>query len=120
MPRVLNAHSRGWTADTLPPNSVYVGRWTWPIRISSEWRNRFKVLRGATREEVEEIVARVVSQFQCNSNSRPRYWRNRRTVGGGPGSLVESAAVIWFEVSLRLFDALLVTPSAQEATKPSP
>jgi hypothetical protein len=58
MPRVLNAHSRGWTADTLPPNSVYVGRWTWPIRISSEWRNRFKVLRGATREEVEEIVVR--------------------------------------------------------------
>ena len=58
MPRVLNAHSRGWTADTLPPNSVYVGRSTWPIRISSKWRNRFKVPRGATREEVEEIVAR--------------------------------------------------------------
>jgi hypothetical protein len=110
----------------MPPNSVYVGRQVRDRRQGavrfgeSKWHNPFKVPRGATREEVEKIVARVVSQFQCNSNSRPRYWRNRPTVGGGPGSLVESAAVIWFEVSLRLFDALPVTPSSQEAVKPSP
>ena len=51
-PRVLNAHNRGWTADTLPPNSVYVGRWTWPIRISSKWRNRFIVDRDGTPDVV--------------------------------------------------------------------
>ena len=55
---VLNAHGRGWTAAALPPNSVYVGRWTWSIRISSKWRNRFKVPKGAAREEIKEIVTR--------------------------------------------------------------
>jgi hypothetical protein len=52
LPHVLNARGMGWTAATLPPNSVYVGRWTWPIRISSKWRNRFKVPRGATRDYI--------------------------------------------------------------------
>jgi hypothetical protein len=58
MPAVLNASGRGWTADTLPLNSVYVGRWTWPIRISSKWSNRFKVRKNATREEVIEAIVR--------------------------------------------------------------
>jgi hypothetical protein len=52
MPTVLNATGRGWTAATLPAVSVYVGRWTWPLRISSKWRNPFTVGRGGTREEV--------------------------------------------------------------------
>jgi hypothetical protein len=63
MPLVLNAHGRDWTTDTLPSNSVYVGRWTWPIRISSKWRNRFKVRKDAPREEVEEAIARYRAWF---------------------------------------------------------
>jgi hypothetical protein len=58
MPRVLNAHGRGWTTGRLPPNSVYVGRWTRPIRISSDWRNRFKVRENGPREEVKQVIAR--------------------------------------------------------------
>jgi hypothetical protein len=52
MPTVLNAHGKGWTATTLPANSVYVGGWTWQIRNSSKWRNRFKIGRDGTRDEV--------------------------------------------------------------------
>jgi hypothetical protein len=52
MPTVLNARGRGWTADTLPPNSVYVGGWTWQIRISSKWHNPFRIGRDGTREVV--------------------------------------------------------------------
>lgn len=55
MPAVLNARGRGWTADTLPPNSVYVGRWTWPIRISSKWRNRY---HPDTDGMLEEVIAK--------------------------------------------------------------
>jgi hypothetical protein len=52
MPTVLNAHGKGWTATTLPANSVYVGGWTWQIRNNSKWRNRFKIGRDGTRDEV--------------------------------------------------------------------
>ena len=48
----LERTGKGWTTDTLPPNSVYVARSTWPIRISSKWRNRFKIGRDGTRDEV--------------------------------------------------------------------
>jgi hypothetical protein len=54
MPTVLNAHGRGWTADALPEDSVYVSRWTWPIRISGKWRNRFKI---GCDDNPDEVIA---------------------------------------------------------------
>jgi hypothetical protein len=55
---VLNARDTGWTDDTLPANSVYVGRAvverrTGRVRFKvSKWANRFRIGRDGTREEV--------------------------------------------------------------------
>jgi Domain of unknown function (DUF4326) len=59
MPQVLNARGTGWTDDTLPPGSVYVGRavvggWQGGVRFRmSKWRNPFTIgRRDGTRDEV--------------------------------------------------------------------
>ena len=49
---VVNATGCGWSAAALPEGSVYVARWTWPIRISSKWRNPFRVGRDGSRAQV--------------------------------------------------------------------
>jgi hypothetical protein len=52
--RVINCTNNNRIYD------VYIGRWSWPIRESSKWRNRFSVKKygreGAIRKYREYIL----------------------------------------------------------------
>jgi hypothetical protein len=64
MPKVLNARGTGWTDDTLPPNSVYVGRHENDRRRGggvrfkrSKWANKFPIPQSATDDERRVVIA---------------------------------------------------------------
>jgi len=76
MPQVLNAHGTGWTGDTLPAGSLYVGRavvggWQGGVRFRmSKWRNPFTIgRRDGTREEV---IAKYRAWLRSSPNCSQR------------------------------------------------
>jgi hypothetical protein len=53
--RVINIKSK-------EPYDVYIGRWNWQVRISSKWRNPYKISKVASDQEQER--QRVISKYK--------------------------------------------------------